>query len=96
MVGTGTIEGRRVFVLADDATVASGARGATGSRKGSHLIHIALKQRCPLVSLLEASAGRVQDMMGSRAWAGPGFDLHTTGSARWSIFRVSYPSSALR
>ncbi len=79
VIGTGTIEGRRVFVLADDATVASGARGAAGGRKSSHIIQMALKQHAPLVSLLEASAGRVQDMMGSRAWAGLGFDPHTTG-----------------
>src|SRR5579863_5342811 len=79
VVGTGAIEGRRVFVLADDATVASGARGVAGGRKSGHVIHLALKQRFPLISLLEASAGRVQDMMGSRAWAGLGFDPHTTG-----------------
>ena len=79
VIGTGTIEGRRVFVLADDATVASGARGAAGGRKSGHVISMALKQRSPLISLLEASAGRVQDMMGSRAWAGLGFDQHTTG-----------------
>ena len=79
VIGTGMIEGRRVFVLADDATVASGARGAAGGRKSGHVIQLALKQRFPLISLLEASAGRVQDMMGSRAWAGLGFDPHTTG-----------------
>lgn len=79
VVGTGTIDGRRVLVLADDATVASGARGQAGMRKSSHIVEMALKHRFPLISLLEASAGRVQDMMGSRLWAGLGFDPHTTG-----------------
>jgi methylmalonyl-CoA decarboxylase subunit alpha len=79
VIGTGLIGGRRVFVLADDATVASGARGAAGGRKSSHVINLAKKRRLPLISLLEASAGRVQDMMGARAWAGLGFDPHTTG-----------------
>jgi len=79
VIGTGTVDGRRVFVLADDATVASGARGPAGMRKSSHIVEMALKHRFPLISLLEASAGRVQDMMGSRLWAGLGFDPHTTG-----------------
>ena len=66
-------------VLADDATVASGARGQAGMRKSSHIVEMALKHRFPLISLLEASAGRVQDMMGSRLWAGLAFDPHTIG-----------------
>jgi acetyl-CoA carboxylase carboxyltransferase component len=79
VIGAGTIEGRRVLVLADDATVASGARGAAGGRKSGHLLQMAKRLHLPLISLLEASAGRVQDMMGSKAWAGLGFDAHTTG-----------------
>jgi acetyl-CoA carboxylase carboxyltransferase component len=79
LVGAGKIEGRRVFVSADDATVASGARGAAGGRKSGHVLQLAQRLRLPLISLLEASAGRVQDMMGSKAWAGLGFDPHTTG-----------------
>ncbi len=79
VIGTGMIDGRRVFVLADDATVASGARGPAGMRKSSHIVEMALKHRFQLISLLEASAGRVQDMTGSRLWAGLGFDPHTIG-----------------
>ncbi|MGE0680403.1 MAG: acyl-CoA carboxylase subunit beta [Candidatus Binatia bacterium] len=79
LVGAGTIDGRRVFVSADDATVVSGARGASGWRKSEQVQRMALQQRFPMISLMEASAGRIQDQMGSRKWAGLNFDPHTTG-----------------
>ena len=79
VVGAGTIDGRRVLVSADDATVVSGARGAAGFRKSEQVQRLALQQRLPMISLMEASAGRVQDQMGSRKWAGLAFDPHTTG-----------------
>jgi acetyl-CoA carboxylase carboxyltransferase component len=79
VVGSGTVDGRLVFISADDATVVSGARGAAGFRKSEQAQRLALQQRAPMISLMEASAGRVQDQMGSRKWAGLGFDPHITG-----------------
>jgi methylmalonyl-CoA decarboxylase subunit alpha len=79
VTGTGTIDGREVFVTADDATVVSGARGRAGGAKAGRIYQMALQQRRPLIALMEGSAGRVQDQMGSRLWAALGYDPHTTG-----------------
>lgn len=79
VVGYGTIEGRRVYVSADDATVVSGARGGSGGAKAGRIQHLAKAHRAPMISLMEASAGRVQDQMGSEIWAGMGYQPGSTG-----------------
>lgn len=79
VIGLGTIDGRPVLVVADDATVVSGARGASGRAKANRMYRMAQEYNIPLISLMEASASRVQDQMGSKLWAGLGFDPHTTG-----------------
>ncbi|MGE0682008.1 MAG: acyl-CoA carboxylase subunit beta [Candidatus Binatia bacterium] len=67
ITGYGLINGRRVYVVADDATVAGGsARGAAAYLKVSQIKRRAGEEGCPVVSLLEASAGRVQDLLGSQ------------------------------
>lgn len=79
--GMGTIEGRKVFVNADDATVVSGARGVAGGLKAKNMGRFAQRQGYPMIALMEASAGRVQDQMGSKLWAALGYDPHVTGFA---------------
>jgi acetyl-CoA carboxylase carboxyltransferase component len=79
VVGLGTIDQRPVLVIADDATVVSGARGAAGRAKASWMYRLAQDYNIPLISLMEASASRVQDQIGSKLWAGLSYDPHTTG-----------------
>ncbi len=79
VIGRGTIDTRPVLVVADDATVVSGARGAAGRAKANRMYRMAQEYNIPLISLMEASASRVQDQMGSKLWAGLNFDPHTTG-----------------
>ena len=74
ITGWGTINGRRVFVSADDSSVAGGARGPAAYAKVERVKQLALEARCPLVSLLEASAARIQESLGSQfARGGGGF-----------------------
>jgi len=66
VTGWGRVDGRIVLALADDGTIASGARGQIGGRKAAYIRALAQRTRHPLVQLLEASAGRMQNMMGSQ------------------------------
>lgn len=67
VVGYGEIDGRRVYVVADDATApGGGARGAAAYAKVERIQDLAKAARCPLVSLLESSAARIQDQLGSQ------------------------------
>lgn len=66
VAGWGEIDGRKVYVAADDATALGGARGQPGNAKVSQVKQLALEQGRPIISLFEASAGRAQDLMSSR------------------------------
>lgn len=66
VAGWGEVNGRRVFVIADDGTIAAGSRGPGGSRKAGYTRSLATNQGFPLVLLLESSAGRLQGMMGAQ------------------------------
>jgi acetyl-CoA carboxylase carboxyltransferase component len=72
ITGWGTIDRQRVAVLADDATVAGGARGPAANAKVERVKALALEGRYPIVSLLEASAARIQESLGSQFARGGG------------------------
>ena len=67
VVGHGTIQGRTVYVAADDATVMGGTRGRVGELKVSRVRQAALAHRCPFIALTEAGAARVQESFGAIA-----------------------------
>ncbi|MFZ5780160.1 MAG: acyl-CoA carboxylase subunit beta [Pseudomonadota bacterium] len=77
VTGSGLIEGRRVFVIADDPSVLAGTRGRVAEDKLVRLRALALKERRPLVMLNEAGAARVQETQGAySAGLGAGFEQH--------------------
>lgn len=96
ITGWGRIDGRITFAIADDGTIAAGARGVIGGRKAGFLRGLALRTRHPLVQLLEASAGRMQDMMGSQ-FAGAAGASGGGGSAglTWASGRIPSVSAAM-
>lgn len=67
VVGHGTIDGRTVYVAADDATVLGGTRGRVGELKVSRVRQAALTHRRPFIALTEAGAARVQESFGATA-----------------------------
>jgi acetyl-CoA carboxylase carboxyltransferase component len=71
ITGWGDIDGRRVAVAAYDFTVMAGSMGMTGELKVSRLRELALKQRMPLVWLLDSAGARIQEAAGS-LFAGSG------------------------
>ena len=67
IVGSGRIEGRLVYVTADDATVLAGTRGRVAELKGARAREMALRDRAPYIALMEAGAARVQETYGAIA-----------------------------
>ena len=71
VTGWGEIDGRRAAIAAYDFTVMAGSMGMTGELKVTRLREIALKQRMPLVWLLDSAGARIQEAAGS-LFAGSG------------------------
>lgn len=67
VVGHGTIDGRVVYVAADDASILGGTRGRVGELKVSRVRAAALAHRAPFIGLMEAGAARVQETFGAMA-----------------------------
>ncbi|WP_417516051.1 acyl-CoA carboxylase subunit beta [Minwuia sp.] len=82
VAGRGTIEGRPVYILADDFTVLGGSVGPIGSDKTQRLMDLAERTGYPLVWLQEGAGHRIQDGLDSRHFvsAGPLF---------WKLGRLS-------
>lgn len=71
ITGYGKVEGRLVCVAAYDFTVLAGSMGATGEYKVTQLREMAVRQRIPIVWLLDSSGARIQETTGSQ-FAGSG------------------------
>jgi len=69
--GVGTIDGRRVAVCAYDFTVLAGSMGNVGEMKTTRMRELALRQRIPMVWLLDSAGARIQATSGS-SFAGAG------------------------
>jgi len=65
ITGYGKINGRLVCVIAYDFTVLAGSIGAVGERKASRIREMALKQRLPIIWLLDSAGARIQEIAGS-------------------------------
>ena len=71
ITGWGDVDGRTVAIAAYDFTVMAGSMGMTGELKVTRLREIALKQRMPLIWLLDSAGARIQEAAGS-LFAGSG------------------------
>ncbi len=65
VAGIGAIDGRRVAVCAYDFTVLAGSMGAIGETKTARIRELALRQRIPIVWLLDSAGARIQSSSGS-------------------------------
>jgi acetyl-CoA carboxylase carboxyltransferase component len=73
ITGHGKVEGRDVYVIAYDFTVMAGSIGFVGeAQKTSRVRDLALRNRCPIVWLLDSAGARIQDATGS-TFASTGF-----------------------
>ncbi|MGE0154195.1 MAG: acyl-CoA carboxylase subunit beta [Reyranellaceae bacterium] len=67
IAGSGTIDGRPVYVTSEDATVLAGTRGRVAEAKTKRIRDLALRHRHPYLALTEAGAGRFQENGGALA-----------------------------
>jgi acetyl-CoA carboxylase carboxyltransferase component len=74
VTGVGTIDGRKVGVIANDATVLAGTTGKVGARKQGQIMSLAARKGYPLVMLGDANGGRLPDLLGSDFGASAGTD----------------------
>src|ERR687896_864039 len=65
LTGVGEIDGRKVAVIAYDFTVMAGSMGMVTELKASRIREIALRERIPLVWLIDSAGARIQEATGS-------------------------------
>ena len=61
VAGYGTVDGRLVFVYAQDYTVLAGTVGAAHGEKIAYLTETAQKVGAPVVGLLDSAGARIQE-----------------------------------
>ncbi|MEY2463970.1 MAG: methylmalonyl-CoA decarboxylase subunit alpha [Acidimicrobiaceae bacterium] len=71
VTGVGKIDGRRVAIIAYDFTVMAGSMGQIGEQKTARMRELVLRQRIPVVWLLDSGGARIQSTSGS-TFAGAG------------------------
>jgi acetyl-CoA carboxylase carboxyltransferase component len=71
ITGWGNVDGRKVAVVAYDFTVMAGSMGMTSEIKVARMREMALKQRMPMIWLLDSAGARIQEAVGS-LFAGSG------------------------
>jgi methylmalonyl-CoA decarboxylase subunit alpha len=71
VTGVGEIDGRAVAIAAYDFTVMAGSMGAVGEDKIARMREHALRQRIPMIWLLDSAGARIQSTSGS-SFAGAG------------------------
>lgn len=72
VAGWGRIDGRVVYVMAEDGAVFAGTRGKVASQKARRIRQLALEHNAPFIELIEAGALRFQESGGAIA-AGAGY-----------------------
>src|SRR2546426_6608750 len=65
VTGVGRIDGRRVVVIAYDFTVMAGSIGMVGELKATRVRELALRERIPVVWLIDSAGARIQEATGS-------------------------------
>ncbi len=65
VTGVGEVDGRKVAVIAYDFTVMAGSMGMVTEVKATRIRELALRERIPLVWLVDSAGARIQEATGS-------------------------------
>jgi acetyl-CoA carboxylase carboxyltransferase component len=65
VTGIGTVNGRKAAVIAYDFTVMAGSMGMVTEIKATRMRELALRERIPLVWLIDSAGARIQEAAGS-------------------------------
>lgn len=71
ITGVGMVQGRPVAVAAYDFTVMAGTMGEIGERKVKRMREVSMRERMPMVWLLDSAGARIQEAAGAQ-FAGTG------------------------
>lgn len=94
--GIGTINGRKIGIIAQDRTVLGGSGGPIGSKKTQTQHELAVTGGYPLIELADEPGGvRIQNVMGSGGWVGRQLGGSMVGRSRWTDTRVIPKISAI-
>ncbi len=80
VTGYGEIDGRTVYVFAQDISIIGGSLGNAHAKKITTVMDLALKARCPIVGLLDSGGARIQEGTDSLAGYGDIFYRNTRAS----------------
>jgi propionyl-CoA carboxylase beta chain len=80
ITGSGTINGRAVFVYAKDFTVFGGSLSETHAQKIAKLQDMALNNRAPLIGLFDSGGARIQEGVAALAGYGEVFQRNVLAS----------------
>lgn len=70
VTGYGRIDGRRVFIFAQDVTVFGGSTGRAQGEQINYILRLARKIKAPVIGLYESAGGRLQDGIENEAGYG--------------------------
>ncbi len=87
ITGHGTIDGREVFVFAQDFTVIGGSLGEAHSQKICKVMDIATRMGCPIIGLNDSGGARIQE--GVDALAAYGEIFHRNVNASGIVPQIS-------
>ncbi|MBA2724438.1 MAG: acyl-CoA carboxylase subunit beta, partial [Actinobacteria bacterium] len=65
ITGVGEVDGRKVAVIAYDFTVMAGSMGMVTELKATRMRELALRERMPLIWLIDSAGARIQEASGS-------------------------------
>jgi len=80
VIGSGTINGRTVYVFAKDFTVFGGSLSEAHAAKIVKLQEMALKNRCPVIGLFDAGGARIQEGVAALGGYGEVFQRNVLAS----------------
>ena len=80
VTGYGKINGRTVFASSEDFTVIGGSLGEYHSRKIVHIQDMALKMRCPIVTINDSGGARIEEGIDSLSGYSGIFERNTIAS----------------
>jgi acetyl-CoA carboxylase carboxyltransferase component len=80
VAGSGTIDGRRVFVFAQDFTISGGSLGAAHAAKIHKVLDLALAAGAPVIGLNDSGGARIQEGVAALDGYGGIFRRHVAAS----------------
>lgn len=80
IMGSGEISGKKVFLYVQDFTYKGGTLGRYHGRKISYLLDMAMKQKCPVIGVIDSGGARIQEGVKALAKYGDIFYRNTKAS----------------